>query len=148
MRYHWGLGIGHLYSHSHDIPFQKYPIPEADASASVGSEFDDTHENASGGEDVPPGASTGSACQDNTEDPSPGLENHHSPYSCATSSSNKSKVAPANCNDDLEVEESEPEEQDIDVDCTGSQCSSEDYEDNYNRNNEEDLELHDTYYSD
>lgn len=27
MRYHWGLGIGHTYSHGRDVRSQRYPAP-------------------------------------------------------------------------------------------------------------------------
>ena len=33
MRYHWGLGIGHTYSHGRNIPSQQYKIPPPEFEA-------------------------------------------------------------------------------------------------------------------
>lgn len=53
MRYHWGLGIGHMYSHGHRISSQTYPAPDALAeSADAEEDIDEDPQDGHDGEAV------------------------------------------------------------------------------------------------
>lgn len=131
MRYHWGLGIGHTYSHGQTMPSQKYPMAEAPAEPAI-----EVHE-------------------DSDEDPADSL----APCSTQVFAGPDGKAPQVEHDDsDLEPEDFEPledEDEDVDVDSTGSQAESADSEDSdfdarrdSDGDDEDYLELHNTYHSD
>lgn len=132
MRYHWGLGIGHTYSH---ISSQKYP-----ASSKAPTE-----------DSVNP-------LEDIDSDSDSELPECLLPDTQDLPVNSDGNTLQDEYNDDLEERDSEPEDQDVDVDATGSQvgesesaAGSEDAFDgcsDFNGDEDDDLELYDTYHSD
>lgn len=135
MRYHWGLGIGHTYSHSRDIPSQQYPAPLFDKNLEAAEEVPCESGNSA------PAAVDTSAGDENDNVPEP---NDQDPED------------PGDQEDQEDQEDQDPEDredqegQDLDCDsaeagCDASDDSDGDYSD---RDDRELLELHETYHSD
>lgn len=128
MRYHWGLGIGHKYSHKRDISSQQYSIspsgkePEVTEVAGA-ADAAGTAEDAGPADDAGPAGVTGVVFQ--------------------------AAADPIAHNEQVDAcDEVEPEDQDLDYE--GAEADSgDDYDGrNSNRDDEEELELYDTYNSD
>lgn len=126
MRYHWGLGIGHTYSHIRDIPSQQYLAPLSDKNLEAAEEI--PCESGSSA----PAAVDASAGNEIDDVPEPNDQDQDD-------------------QDDQDPEDREDQEdQDLDCDsgeagCDASDDSDGDYSD---RDDQELLELHETYHSD
>lgn len=152
MRYHWGLGIGHTYSHGKDLRSQQYlenlpihtleDVPEADVeSAGQNSELEKGSDVDSPMADIEP-------IGQNSE-----LEGQGSDISDPVAGGPEADVPEA----EIEFIEpnSEPEGQDSDIDGTDSELSSSESdstEDDAQYNSDEIdsdcLDMYDTYGSD
>lgn len=139
MRYHWGLGIGHTYSHDQKMPSQKHSILEASiVSQSVDQGHEDIDENQPESLDTP--------CSDAQTSVGP----------------NGKTVQDEKGNDSKDSEsegDSEPEEQDhldyVDlraqsqVDSDSDSIAGDDFDRYHSDRNDEDyLELYETYHND
>ena len=121
MRYHWGLGIGHMYSHDHNMASQKFPVSQVLATTinnqediSNNSKSSETSRQAQAdveaGHALAPATSASINACENTNKNIPEI-----------STLNKEAEQNAVDNNDIEMEDSESEDQDnMDVDSTES----------------------------
>lgn len=119
MRCHWGLGIGHVYSHGRDMPSQQHPSPPPIENP---EDIDDGP--------IPPA--------NNPEDIEDGPPLINNPEDVEDGPPESGRSTPS------EPQDSDPEDQDVDSDDEASADTSE----GFDGDDDDYLEIHDTYNSD
>lgn len=128
MRYHWGLGVGHAYSHDRDVLLQKYSTTSSTCEADGPEEEDTSGSSAPSQADNVSGDAGGSEKQNE-------LERNERLHVSEPEDESSANARAVNDEADASGDSSSDSE-------SGSSDSSDDRED---FNNEERLELYHTY---
>lgn len=136
MRYHWGLGVGHAYSHDRDVLSQKYSTtgPEEDPSGSS-TQADDVSGDAAGANEKQNESNERLQISEPEPEDAGDVDVNNGRTEESESDLANAKTRENAANDELE---SDGDSESVSSD-SSNDCDREDF------NNEEQLELYHTY---